>query len=70
MTERAAPHVVVGGNFNFADQWPGFTVACNKCGSQKISLENDMGFSPESGSWGSAILKCENCGNQIEIIIA
>lgn len=48
--------------------WPGFTVTCNKCGGTNTRLENSMGYSPESGGWGSIDFVCNDCGNQTEIV--
>lgn len=42
---------------------PGFKIICQKCQGIKVYFENDMGFSPESGAWGSANLVCNNCDN-------
>ena len=50
-----------------ASFYPGFTVACDQCGSQNVRIENDMGFSPESGGWGGIRLVCDSCGKETEI---
>jgi hypothetical protein len=44
-----------------------FSVECSECGSKNIDLENSLGFSVESGSWGSIDLVCADCGNRFEI---
>jgi ribosomal protein S27E len=44
-------------------QWPGFTVTCNNCGSTLIELDDSLGFSAQSGGWGSIDIECLNCGN-------
>jgi len=44
-----------------------FSVECSECGSKNIDLENSLGFSVESGSWGSIDLVCVDCGNRFEI---
>jgi len=31
-------------------QWPGFSVKCNQCGSLKVVMTNELGFSDISGS--------------------
>lgn len=49
--------------------WPGFTVQCNKCGGFHIMLENTMGYSDTSGTWGSIDMICQ-CGNQTELAYA
>lgn len=49
-------------------QWPGFTVTCDECGSQNVVLDNSLGFSEMSGAWGSVDLKCQDCGNETEIV--
>jgi ribosomal protein S27E len=45
-----------------------FEVKCNKCGSTNVNLDNSMGFSPESGGWGSLDLECQDCGNRTELM--
>lgn len=50
--------------------WPGFTVQCDKCASFKVTLENSMGYSPESGAWGSLDFLCLSCGNKTELMEA
>lgn len=50
--------------------WPGFTVQCDKCGSFKVTLENSLGYSPESGGWGSLDFQCLFCGNETELMEA
>ncbi len=49
-------------------QHPGFTIACDKCGSHRIEIKNTLGYSPESGSWGDISLVCLDCGNKTEIV--
>ena len=48
-------------------QWPGFTVICKKCGSTKVELDDTMGFSAQSGGWGSITFACTNCDNKTTI---
>jgi hypothetical protein len=48
-------------------QWPGFTVTCKACGSTNVRLENDQGYSPESGSWGGVHLHCTACDAKVTI---
>lgn len=53
---------------NYKEFYPGFTVVCDKCGSQNVRLENSMGFSAESGAWGSLDLICDDCENTVSIV--
>lgn len=46
----------------------GFTVTCDKCGSKVVTVENSLGFSAESGSWGSVDLVCQACDNRTELV--
>lgn len=52
-----------------AKQWPGFKVTCLKCGSSMVEMENSMGSSEMSGSWGSIDFVCGNdeCDNRTSI---
>ena len=45
---------------------PEFEVKCKKCGSKKVWIDNDLGYSETSGAWGSVDFVCE-CGNSTEI---
>jgi len=47
---------------------PGFTITCDKCGSQRVEVENSLGFSPQSGGWGSVDLHCLDCDARTEIV--
>jgi hypothetical protein len=49
---------------------PSFTIICDKCGSNKVRVDNDMGWSRESGEWGSVDLVCCNpdCNNYTTIV--
>lgn len=51
------------------DMWDkmGFIIRCIKCGSDQIVIDNTLGYSPESGAWGSIDLKCNKCSHQAEI---
>lgn len=51
----------------FDETHPGFTIKCNKCGSTKVYLENDMGWSDLSGSWGGIHLICNECESKTTI---
>ena len=48
-------------------QWPGFKVTCLKCGSDRVELNNSLGYSYTSGSWGSIDLYCTSCGEGVSI---
>lgn len=48
-------------------QWPRFEVKCKKCGSTLIELENTMGTSELSGSWGGLAFRCTQCDNNVVI---
>jgi len=50
--------------------WPKFTVVCDVCGSTNIRLDNSMGYSDMSGSWGSIDFVCDDCSNKTEIVSA
>jgi hypothetical protein len=53
---------------DFKNQYPNFTISCNKCGSTLVYIENSLGFSAISGCWGSVDLVCSECGNETEIV--
>lgn len=42
---------------------PRFTITCESCGSTDVVVDNTIGFSPQSGAWGSLSLDCSECGN-------
>ncbi len=44
-----------------------FEIKCKKCGSTNIDLENSIGHSETSGTWGSIDLVCVDCGYRVEI---
>jgi hypothetical protein len=44
-----------------------FIVTCKECNSINIEIENGIGYSNESGSWGSLDLICADCGNREEV---
>lgn len=46
---------------------PGFTVKCDKCGSEDVAVEISLGFSEVSGAWGSIDLSCDSCDNETEL---
>lgn len=48
--------------------WPGFVVQCDLCKGFNVHLENSMGFSAMSGSWGSIDFVCSDCNNSAEIV--
>lgn len=45
-----------------------FRVRCRSCGSECVEWFNDMGFSTESGGWGSAGFRCLDCGAETEMV--
>lgn len=48
-------------------QHPGFTIICDKCNGKNVVIDNSIGYSSTSGSWGSINLICNDCGNTTEI---
>lgn len=52
---------------NYKDFWPGFTVKCEECGSERVRLENTMGWSEISGGWGELSFVCDDCGQKVDI---
>lgn len=42
---------------------PGFTITCQTCGSTDVVVENTLGWSSQSGAWGSIDLSCNDCTN-------
>lgn len=46
----------------------GFKITCLKCGCEDIKFNNTMGFSGQSGSWGSFDMNCTNCRNSVQLI--
>jgi hypothetical protein len=46
---------------------PGFKITCNQCGSKKVTILSDVGFSAMSGAWGGVRLSCSDCHYQYEI---
>lgn len=49
------------------DTMPGFTIKCDFCGSKHVYLENTLGYSAESGGWGSLTLVCSKCEKRTDI---
>lgn len=39
----------------------GFNVTCERCGSDAVGVDSDMGFSRLSGAWGGVYLRCAKC---------
>jgi len=50
-----------------ARQHPGFEITCRKCSKQMAVFESDVGFSCQSGAWGSVRLLCLYCGKSDRI---
>jgi hypothetical protein len=46
---------------------PGFTITCDKCDSTLVMVDSSVGFSAESGVWGSVSLDCQECDASVEI---
>lgn len=46
---------------------PGFTIICDTCGSSNVIVDSTVGFSAESGGWGSVDLECQDCMASVEI---
>jgi len=47
---------------------PGFKIMCDKCKDYNVYVDNSMGFSDLSGSWGSVDLICNDCDNRATIV--
>jgi len=50
------------------DFFPGFIVTCAKCNRQNVYVDNTIGFSESSGTWGSVDLVCPDCDNRCLIM--
>lgn len=46
---------------------PGFTIICDKCKSNECYIDSNVGFSDESGAWGSVDIICKKCEASIDI---
>lgn len=46
---------------------PGFTISCDKCGSKCVTVESSIGYSRETGQWGSVELVCYDCNERASI---
>ena len=40
---------------------PGFTIHCQRCGSDAVGVDSDAGWSGQSGGWGGVFLHCAKC---------
>jgi ssDNA-binding Zn-finger/Zn-ribbon topoisomerase 1 len=49
-------------------QYPGFTITCDNCQSTRVRLDDNRGYSPDSGAWGSVDLVCLDCPNSVELV--
>lgn len=47
--------------------WPKFNVQCDECKSYDIIMDNDIGWSETSGSWGGLHFHCNNCKNRTTV---
>ena len=51
------------------DSLDGFYIICKKCGSQNVLKYDETGCGSEmTGCWGTAGLKCKDCGNAVEVL--
>lgn len=57
--------LVINGD-DFTTKLQDFTLACNKCGSHRITLDIDWAAYP-SGAWCQITAICEDCGHDEEI---
>jgi len=65
MNEELVPDLTIDEEeVNYGDQYPGFIVVCKQCGSADVQVENWLGYSEESGSWGNVELRCDSCNNE------
>jgi transcriptional regulator with XRE-family HTH domain len=55
---------------DFQDQYPNFEIKCKICGSTKVYLQNTLGHSSTSGSWGYVSMVCSECRNETIIVDA
>lgn len=55
---------------DFPLPWGDFTVTCCRCGGTKVTVDNTLGFSSTSGSWGSVDIVCAGCDNTTSIVEA
>lgn len=46
----------------------GFRIVCERCGCDVVEFDNSMGWSAESGGWGSFDLVCCGCGHSVELM--
>ncbi len=53
---------------DYKAMYPGFTIACDRCGRREVRLESTLGYSPESGGWGAVSLMCDGCGQTAELL--
>src|SRR3990167_7065693 len=47
---------------------PGFIITCEECTTRHVYVENSLGFSAFSGTWGAVELVCAECGQRTEIV--
>src|SRR3990167_1454807 len=47
---------------------PGFIITCEECTTRRVYVENSLGFSAFSGTWGAVELVCAECGQRTEIV--
>lgn len=46
---------------------PGFKIQCRACLCEAVIVSSNVGYSPESGSWGGVSLECLGCHESEEI---
>lgn len=52
----------------FDDTHQGFIITCIRCKSTDVYVDNSLGFSAASGSWGTVDLVCNECGTTCTIV--
>jgi len=52
---------------NWNKTHPGFTITCDECGSDHVTVDSDVGWSEETGGWGGVYLRCNECRKSEEI---
>jgi predicted TIM-barrel fold metal-dependent hydrolase len=50
-----------------AESHLGFDIQCCQCGGSIVSVQSNVGHSPQSGSWGGVQLHCHGCQQETEI---
>ena len=50
-----------------SDTHKGFSIKCDRCGEGYVVVQSDVGFSPQSGGWGSVRLRCLACDADVDL---